>query len=439
MFPMHTSLLANLYHFTSVREFTLQDYRFAAFSDVRRIIGALRSLSTLHLLRTTWAVCPSEPTALLRTTSWKVSTIHMNECTSDWVAIWFWISPSTKAPKTSYYGARDQDSHPGLSLSEVRVIYRVLRSFPLHLNAGRRTSVQGVEYTCEFDSQVNKCKLLHTRVSYMLRELPGLLRIGMENQLAFAVLSIDGSLDRLLTTSTKHFEAPATRGSTVSIRLVYQDHVGEYDWGSVDTLLNELGNLQLVHLEFPSIRSLPIPQYLSSTDLAKSQTLEIARRMPLVRRRCKLEISIKNQFVVWDESDLGQSGDQDLGSLVLGSEADIYDELVHGLSGLTSQAARIILQLRLDYAPLNGYLYHIGKIDSPDCPACPRTIESAYHVLMECPAHVGHRARLYSVLQELGKGFGMNTILYDPLVVSALFEFIRSTGRLEATVGDDPV
>ncbi|XP_045454535.1 uncharacterized protein LOC123663940 [Melitaea cinxia] len=69
------------------------------------------------------------------------------------------------------------------------------------------------------------------------------------------------------------------------------------------------------------------------------------------------------------------------------------------------------LRLQSGHIPLNGFLYLIGKINSPNCTEC-NLKEYLYHVMVKCVRNAVERSVLQVDLYELGKS---NCILAYPL------------------------
>ncbi|KAE9384489.1 hypothetical protein BT96DRAFT_737539, partial [Gymnopus androsaceus JB14] len=54
-------------------------------------------------------------------------------------------------------------------------------------------------------------------------------------------------------------------------------------------------------------------------------------------------------------------------------------------SGLHKVHTSILVHLRTGHCYLYTHLHRIGKIDSPDCPACKKEPETVHHYLLQCP------------------------------------------------------
>ena len=64
------------------------------------------------------------------------------------------------------------------------------------------------------------------------------------------------------------------------------------------------------------------------------------------------------------------------------------------ITKLPRKLASILTQLRTGHAPLAKHLFHIGKIDSPTCPACQQSEETVQHFILHCTAHQAARQAL---------------------------------------------
>ncbi|KAE9399073.1 hypothetical protein BT96DRAFT_821048 [Gymnopus androsaceus JB14] len=96
----------------------------------------------------------------------------------------------------------------------------------------------------------------------------------------------------------------------------------------------------------------------------------------------------------------------------------------------------ILIQLRTGYNYLYRHLNRIGKVQSPDCLGCARAPETAFHYLLQCPAHRGARARLRS---EVGREkMTLTGLLDEEKSLTPLFDFINSTGRFKHIFGTLP-
>ena len=54
---------------------------------------------------------------------------------------------------------------------------------------------------------------------------------------------------------------------------------------------------------------------------------------------------------------------------------------------LPRKLASVLSQLRMGHTPLAKHLHHIGKADSPTCPACQQDNETIQHLMLYCQAH----------------------------------------------------
>jgi len=61
---------------------------------------------------------------------------------------------------------------------------------------------------------------------------------------------------------------------------------------------------------------------------------------------------------------------------------------------LPRKLASILSQLKMGHAPLAKHLHHMGKTNSPICPACLQSEETVHHFMLHCPAHQAARQTL---------------------------------------------
>ncbi|KAG2078526.1 hypothetical protein BDR04DRAFT_975605, partial [Suillus decipiens] len=86
------------------------------------------------------------------------------------------------------------------------------------------------------------------------------------------------------------------------------------------------------------------------------------------------------------------------------------------------------------HSPLNQYLHRIGISDSPRCPHCPETIETAPHFLLDCPHYARERHILSNALRR--KANSLTFLLTSEAATSPLMRFVDSTGRFKKTFGE---
>ena len=101
-------------------------------------------------------------------------------------------------------------------------------------------------------------------------------------------------------------------------------------------------------------------------------------------------------------------------------------KIVHALP---RRQAAMLIQLRSGHAPLNKHLHHMGKAESPLCPACHRKNESIHHFLVECKEYDMYRGQMLATLKRNARS--ICTLLSNPLAIPTLFKFISDTKRLK--------
>ena len=106
------------------------------------------------------------------------------------------------------------------------------------------------------------------------------------------------------------------------------------------------------------------------------------------------------------------------------------------IAALPRKAASILTQLRIGHAPLAKHLHHIGKADSPICPACLQHDKTIKHLMLHCPAHHAARQVLYNKMG--GRDINITKLLMTLKTLQALFCFIAATDRFHSTFGDIP-
>jgi len=107
---------------------------------------------------------------------------------------------------------------------------------------------------------------------------------------------------------------------------------------------------------------------------------------------------------------------------------------LHATDDLTRAQASILMQLHTGHAPLNGFL---GKVSSPQCPACQRAEETVHHYLFDCPMHAHARHGLVRMLGRLSKS--LRHLLRKWHAFRPLLKYVGETGRFRSTYGDLPM
>ncbi|KAF8224647.1 hypothetical protein L208DRAFT_1310070, partial [Tricholoma matsutake] len=95
-----------------------------------------------------------------------------------------------------------------------------------------------------------------------------------------------------------------------------------------------------------------------------------------------------------------------------------------------------LMQLHTGHAPLAKHLHHIGKADSPTCPACQQNKETVEHLILHCTAH--HTARQVLRNSTGGAAINITKLLTMPKTLRALFHFIAATNQFHNTFGEIP-
>lgn len=93
----------------------------------------------------------------------------------------------------------------------------------------------------------------------------------------------------------------------------------------------------------------------------------------------------------------------------------------------------LLMQLRSGHAPLNDFLYKIGKVSHPMCQACEMEKETTKHFLVICPRYDAIRQKIQRELK--CRDVSMKTLLSNPKSMEFLFEYINGTKRFENTIG----
>ena len=91
--------------------------------------------------------------------------------------------------------------------------------------------------------------------------------------------------------------------------------------------------------------------------------------------------------------------------------------------------ASLIFQLRVEHAPLNGYLHRFKKIDNPRCPACGDQCETAEHFLLRCPKYAHERWPLLVKINRTAPS--MTDILSNQKTIIPLINFLDATERFQ--------
>jgi hypothetical protein len=103
---------------------------------------------------------------------------------------------------------------------------------------------------------------------------------------------------------------------------------------------------------------------------------------------------------------------------------------------LPRKLASVLSQLRMGHTPLAKHLHHIGKADSPTCPACQQDDETVQHLMLHCQANQAARQKLRNSMG--GRDINLTKLFTTTKTLRALFTFITETGRWHSTFGDLP-
>ena len=104
------------------------------------------------------------------------------------------------------------------------------------------------------------------------------------------------------------------------------------------------------------------------------------------------------------------------------------------ITPLLRKLTSILSQLKTGHVPLAKHLHHIGKADSPTCPACHQAEETTQHFLLHCPAHNAARQSLHN--NTGGRSINITKLLTTPKTLCALFLYITQTGRWQNSFGE---
>jgi hypothetical protein len=106
------------------------------------------------------------------------------------------------------------------------------------------------------------------------------------------------------------------------------------------------------------------------------------------------------------------------------------------ITPLPRKMASILTQMRTGHVPLAKHLHHIGKANSPTCPACQQHKEMIEHLLLHCLAHQDARQALRSKVE--GRNIIIAKLLTMPKTLQLLFCFIAATRRFHNTFREVP-
>ena len=107
---------------------------------------------------------------------------------------------------------------------------------------------------------------------------------------------------------------------------------------------------------------------------------------------------------------------------------------IKATAGLNCKQTSILTQLCTEHIPLNEHLFRIKKAESPFCPHCPNTTETANHFLFFCHKFAWQRQKLVNTVKR--KAFSKNCILTDKSAIRHTINYINDTGRFKHILGD---
>ena len=97
---------------------------------------------------------------------------------------------------------------------------------------------------------------------------------------------------------------------------------------------------------------------------------------------------------------------------------------------ISRHMASIIFQLRVSHAPLNKYLFRIGKVDSAHCPACGTDEETVEHFMLRCPKYAHERWALFRHIRDNVPQ--LEEVLSNPKAIILTTNYIQATERFAA-------
>jgi hypothetical protein len=107
------------------------------------------------------------------------------------------------------------------------------------------------------------------------------------------------------------------------------------------------------------------------------------------------------------------------------------------ITPLPRKLASILTQLRTGHTPLAKHLHHLGKNDSPKCPACQQNDKTIQHLILHCPAHREARQTLRNATG--GRNINLTKLFTTKKTLCVLFMFVAATRHLQDTFGELPI
>lgn len=94
---------------------------------------------------------------------------------------------------------------------------------------------------------------------------------------------------------------------------------------------------------------------------------------------------------------------------------------------ISRNSASLIFQLRVGHAPLNEYLFKLGKVASAQCPACGEAKETVEHFLLRCPKYAHERWVLFKNFRDSSPR--LVDVLSNPKAIISTINYIHATER----------
>lgn len=116
--PVQPILFVTLSRFHSVHHIHFHQIEVHSLNELRKIIGALPGLKSAILRAVSWKTTENEQfRTLFNATSWQLSQCSLADCTSNFVAPFFWASPTRINPKRTIDST--EKCHPPLDARDV--------------------------------------------------------------------------------------------------------------------------------------------------------------------------------------------------------------------------------------------------------------------------------------------------------------------------------
>ncbi|KAF9223054.1 hypothetical protein BS17DRAFT_668662, partial [Gyrodon lividus] len=104
------------------------------------------------------------------------------------------------------------------------------------------------------------------------------------------------------------------------------------------------------------------------------------------------------------------------------------------VSTLLRRHASLLIWFRTNHVSLNVQLHCMKKLDTPDCPHCPGTLENVTYFILSCPHYTRECFILAQHLQR--KASNIPYLLSHSKAIPFLMNYVNSTGRFKATFGE---